>query len=1243
MSRLQSVENQLISINETVFQELCDSFLLIRNDNYKTFSRVGSMAGKQKTIQGTPDSFFLLPNGKYIFIEYSTNISKGLSKLKEDVVKCIDSKKTGVSTKDIAEIIICINFNLNANEIQELRSIISKTRIVLTVYMLDNLAIELHLHHRNLVHEYLGLPLDTGQVVSIDQFIEQYDKASKGISTPLNNPFLHRESELKDIKELLVNNDLIILYGSAGVGKTKLAIEVIQEYIKEYLSFDAYCVSYKNAPLLDDLYQYIRSDKDYFLFVDDANRIDAFSQIIGFYKNQRSGNLKIIITVRDYAFYVVNMLCQEFRPAQYSINKLTDEQIIDIIKQEPFGIINSRYHKEITRIADGNPRLAIMTALLAQKEQNIHALSDVSDLFEQYFSTFVKDEGEFANSLNIKILGVVAFFYTIPYKDKGITEPILKSFDIDYISFIECIEKLDRLELVEIQYDYIKISEQNLSTYFFYKAFIKDSLLSFETLLLNYFDSNTNRFTDCVIPANNTFGYQNVMEKLQPILQNYWMSIKTNDERALKLLSIFWFYLQDEALELVYNTIESLPENDCTEYEVKYETNEFVYKNTEIIELLGHFFVLHNRLKDALELSFEYVRKLPTYLPELIHKIRENLIFDWEDQDYGFVRQRILFDTLINGLDNSDALYSRVFYELSKTFLSFKFQQTKAARNHAISIYQYPIPNDLVVQSFRKKIWDAVYRNFESNKSNSFELLESYANVSPDVIKEIMEYDISFVIPTINTYLSVDSFEHCRYVQNQIRWCKRNKISNPAFTSLSKSFKNKLYETYLKIDWDRFRDKESYDFDNHREYEKLKEEEIRTSFRFVDNSEAKSFYKDFVYLRKLAKNDWSYNQTLDIVIDENCAHKFEVGCFLLLEIIESNNGIDYIPARSFQNHLNEDNKIQTIWKLIQASEFNLKTFWELSFYENMQELFIKESHIESLKHTIKTHKSNGTLYIKRLEKYLQINSNLFKEILEIIVERNEKEIGSVLVWMSFFEDHFNQLGDDMKLIEKSYLQQLVRQNHFDYQKKGLLRILSFDKLFLVDYVNELYKNKKDFGSLDDDQELNIVWQVDGVEHELQTIFDLANEKEPYYGIGEHFCNSFFWNLPLEHKQRAKSFLINYVKENYLYPDKINIVVDIARHAFKESFNDLLLEYLTLTQDKDLFSKIYWRGNGSGVVSGDVNFGDLEAADWKNIQSIVEQSTVGFKLLPIKRYIINEIDNALRYADWERKNRFVSRM
>ena len=72
MSRLQIIENALTSINETVFQELCDSFLILKNENYRIFSRVGSQSGKQKTTKGTPDTFYLLPNSRYVFIEYST-------------------------------------------------------------------------------------------------------------------------------------------------------------------------------------------------------------------------------------------------------------------------------------------------------------------------------------------------------------------------------------------------------------------------------------------------------------------------------------------------------------------------------------------------------------------------------------------------------------------------------------------------------------------------------------------------------------------------------------------------------------------------------------------------------------------------------------------------------------------------------------------------------------------------------------------------------------------------------------------------------------------------------------------------------------------------------------------------------------------------------------------------------------------------------------------------------------------
>ena len=1240
MSRLQSIENALTSINETVFQELCDSFLILRNDNYRTFSRVGSQSGKQKTTKGTPDTFYLLPNGQYVFVEYSTNITKGVSKLQEDIKKCLDTTKTKIPINQIAEIILCINFNLSTEEIQSLKNLLDKTRLTLTIYTLDCLSLELHSQHRDLVHKYLGLPLDTGQIVSINTFVEEYNKASKGIATPLNNTFLHREEELENIKHIIKQNDFLIITGVAGVGKTKIAIEAINSFLAENLSYNAFCLSYKNCNLLSDLYQHFDDKKDYIFFVDDANRIDAFSQITGFYKSQRTGNLKIILTARDYALPIVEKFCFGFEPKQYVLKKFSDEQITDIIKAEPFNISNWQFHKEIVRIADGNPRLAIMTALLAKQKQNIYALADVSDLFEKYFSTFINDDGEFSNQFNIRCLGIIAFFNAIPYKDKNITEPILQNFGIDYSLFIDAIEKLDRLELVEIQYDYVKIPEQNLATFFFYKAFIKDNLLEFETLLKRYFNENKSRFKDCVIPANNTFGFENVMQKLQPILQNYLKSIENEEERTFAFLEIFWFYLQEETLLYIYNRINQLPLPHNVNYEVKYETNDFAYSRNEVIELLSNFLRFQNKLKDAIELIFEFIRKKPEHLPELIHKIREILIFDWTDEHFGFERQNILFQILIEGLAKKDILYSKAFYELSKTFLAFKYQQTKSERHYAISIYQYPIPNNQWIRAFRKNIWDNVNNYFSIYPEKSLELLQSYPSVSPGVIKEIMEYDIQCLIPIIEKHLTPDSFEHCCYVQEQIRWCRRNEIELPEFLSLSQKFTNTTYEKYLILDWDRFRDKESYDFENHKEYEKLKEEEIRKSFVCNNIKDVKSFYYDtFVYLKSITKNDWSYNNSFDLIVDENCSKNFELGCQFLTEVIITNNQIGYTPRTVFRNQLTTQEKSQYIWNILQNNNFDSRYSWELSFYDYLADNLINENYIEKIKETVKKLPNRASIWLGGLKRYLSIEPNLFQELLQIIIDKNEKKDEMIFVQFDIIEDYFEELGADIDLIKKLYLQQDLIDNHFDLTRRCLAKIILRDENFLIEYIDNLYIKKQNQHYLNEDIYLNVIWESNKIEPILKTVFDLLDKKEVYLGIGEHFCNSFFWNLSQEASIRAKSFLLDYCKENYGSHKKMNLIVDIARHSMKEIFEDVLLLFISLTQDVDLFSNIYWRGNGETVVE-DVNFGDLRASEWRNILSIVEKSDLGIKLIPIKKYLNTQIENELKYADWERKRKFI---
>jgi hypothetical protein len=1240
MSRLQAIENGLSSINQAAFQNLCDSFLALRNSNYSAFSRTGSQSGKQKTVKGTPDTFLLLPSGKYIFVEYSTNISAGVSKLQEDIKKCTDTKKTGIPLKQISEIILCVNFNLSTIEIQSLKDLLSSTRILLTVYTLDALGIELHLNHRDLTHEYLGLPLDTGQIVSIDKFIEEYDRASKGIATPLNNTFLHREKELQELKQNISLNDFIILTGAPGIGKTKLALEGIKSFLSENLSYASYCVSYKHHTLLDDLYQYFDADKDYILFVDDANRIDAFSQITGFYKATRKGKLKVIITVRDYAFQEIGILCQEFLPKRIDLAKFTDEQIIEIIKASPFEILNPTYHKEIVRIADGNPRIAIMTALLAKAEQNIYALHDVSDLFENYFTTFVTDDGEFANNFNIKCLGIISFFYTIPYKNKEITSSILDNFGLEYSSFIDAIDKLDKLELVEIQFEHVKIPEQNLSTFFFYKAFIKDNLLSFETLLSKYFENNTIRFKDSVIPANNTFGYPKVMGKLKPFLQYYWKINKSDEEKTYKFLTTFWFYLPDETLEFVYNLTQALPETQTDTYNVTYENNDFSYRKNDIIELIGEFFRFQHKLKDALQLAFEYTRKAPEHLPELIHKIRESMTFDVDDEQANFDRQKILFKILIDGLNAKDKFLSTIFYELAKTFLGFSFHHTKGGRKMSFYMYQYPVPNTTTIQLFRKNIWEAIQSNFTLNPSKSFELLQSYSQVHPDVSNEIMQYDVPMLVAIIQKQLTPSSFEHCKYVQDQVRWCRRNSVSHPSFPELINNFRNSTYETFLKIDWDRFRDKEMYEYDDYREYEKLKEAEIRSSFVFNDKEQGKEFYNTFVYLKKLTKNEWNYNTTLDHVIDENCTKDFKVGCELLKFVIENNNEVNYIPRVVFRNHLKESQNAEIIWDIIEQKDFIHKPLWELSFYDYLDDSLLTSKYVQSLVNTISSMNDSYTIHFDRLKRFLEIEPKLFQTILKTIVQKNEKDGTRLQVWMDFFSEHFDKLGDDIVLIKKAYIQQDKIHNHFDFEGKGMLNILKVDSNFLLEYINSLYEEKQ-FGISGDHKRLEFVWQVEGIENVLIKVFDLIIEKEPYFGIGDHFCNAFFRNLQGEQKEKARQFLLNYLRNNYTSSEKMNIIVDIVRHSIRELFDEILLLFLSLTQDKNIFAKIWWRGNG-GTYSGDVNIGDIEAADWRSILSVVERSEIGINLIPIKRYINEEIEHSLKRADWERQRRFLER-
>ena len=71
----------------------------------------------------------------------------------------------------------------------------------------------------------------------------------------------------------------------------------------------------------------------------------------------------------------------------------------------------------------------------------------------------------------------------------------------------------------------------------------------------------------------------------------------------------------------------------------------------------------------------------------------------------------------------------------------------------------------------------------------------------------------------------------------------------------------------------------------------------------------------------------------------------------------------------------------------------------------------------------------------------------------------------------------------------------------------------------------------------------------------------------------------------------------------------------------------------------MFSRIHWEAT-RGVYSGNVIIGDIETAEWYNILSIIKKSTVGIKLIPIKNYIEEKIDDCKKYSEIERQRRYT---
>ena len=108
MSKINIIQNAIKELEGGSFQKLFDAYLY-KKYKFTNIQTLGVQDGTNKTTKGTPDSFVVEDDGKYILIMYGTVGTEAFGKMKKDILSCFNKDKLKIDENKIKADILSID------------------------------------------------------------------------------------------------------------------------------------------------------------------------------------------------------------------------------------------------------------------------------------------------------------------------------------------------------------------------------------------------------------------------------------------------------------------------------------------------------------------------------------------------------------------------------------------------------------------------------------------------------------------------------------------------------------------------------------------------------------------------------------------------------------------------------------------------------------------------------------------------------------------------------------------------------------------------------------------------------------------------------------------------------------------------------------------------------------------------------------------------------------------------------
>ncbi len=1157
------------------FQKVFDAYL-IKKYEFKNIQTLGVQTGTNKPTKGTPDSYVLNTDGTFTLICYGSVEKNAFSKIKSDILACFDEGKLKLQKEEISRI-ICghLSTNLHIEQFKELMSLIEGVEIELIG--IDMLSADLVNYYPSIAYDYLGISIDTHQIFDINDFVEVSDKNK--MNAPIGCEFCFRDNELNEITNLIRTNDITVVMGASGIGKTRLVLESCRCFQSE--KWQVLCVKSNSNSLFDDMRFSIEQPGEYLIFFDDANFVSGFEGILSYiFTLSQDHNVKVVLTVRDYAkARVVDTIAKYSKPALYTLGAFSDDEIKGVLKQN-LGIEEETYLNRIASIAKGNIRLA-MLAGIKFVENGISEIINAEDIFKNYYQE-IFDKANL-NKEELLLLAFVELAGPVMVDANELFNALIKNY-LPSTDYNNAFFKLSELEVIDwFKNEVAKIADQSLGNYILFYVFYEQRWISITDIL----EICMPKYRDRAIYALNTLMQLFYCDELKAYIERQIKDAWDNADDSVVASYLEAFYPIDpiKALCVIKKNVEKL--GVTTELISDEDFNKQKNSNriqSEDIRVLSGYKYLDN-YSEAIELLLLFYDKRPDYFMDFYFAITNYLLYDKRSGENDCEKEYKFLSDLWERCDNgSNEKFSVLYIRVAEYALQTEFSFTEEGKNsRQISFVRMALAPSNGVKRIRKAIWDNLFilRKKEQYRDLINQILcKRHVNgLYEDATKELVLFDFNCIYPYIEKNIDYTAAKVINTYKEDIRSLdmpdderSRRAIENDEF----KIFDLLSKEYILGL---------TYEEGQNRRKTRIKAEIEKYSIVDFEN-----FFRLYhsVYERE-SHEQWQLSSGIAIVF-ESMEHNLKqyIDCVKLF----LKYGGKIVPYNMYRviDYLLKNTNYVTTKQLISKIETNTFIDWNYQLFECVDSEVVTEEVAKEFFDFLEKH-HNVVPSPELLLKY----SFFVPESISVISERilgnkqairafiggaiDEKGIGALLTLYQ----------DNIECLCEMYVSAL--DYNIDYEGELFSELYKRVPSIWEEYVLWL----KDHLSYDayEQNMVKIIWSTEEYVHRIAFAFDKLTDD--YWFMNNTVATLLFSGHDI-FIQKKKEWLMDSLRENINDFEKCKKLIYMVVIAFPDWKLDYIMSFLKMNKNIDDFKSLYlfsnsqsWSGSEIPLINEKIDF------------------------------------------------------